>query len=141
MKLWKDRKGSMSILLIGFLLLLLLLVFLVMEYGAAYFHYEQAEDILQRAVNSAVESSIRDEYRADKILLMDLEKASASFRNYVNTDFPKRYKVRISSMYMTNSPPTMKVTGTVTIPTLFSQYGFGDITFQFSVQAQNYDLK
>ena len=67
-KLLSDKRGSLTIILIGLLFCILLLTFLVIEMGSTYYRYEQAEAILQRAANSAVESNIDDRYRADKDL-------------------------------------------------------------------------
>ena len=139
-KLLSDRKGSLSILLIGLLLCVLLLTFLVIEMGATYYRYEQAEAILQRAANSAVENNIDDKYRADKELRLRPILAQLEFRTFVLLDFPDNYTVKIRSIDTTTSPPSLTAEGTVSFSTIFSQFGFQDVTYDFSVRSTNYDL-
>ena len=137
-KLLKDRTGSISILFFGFLFILLLITFLIMEMGAAYENSYDAETILQRCCNSAVEKNMSDAYRADRILYLDVPGATADFSSYLDSDMPDKYTVRINSITGTATPPNLTVTGTVTFSTLFGQYGFDDITFDFKVEATNY---
>lgn len=139
-RLLKDRAGKLSILLFGLLFGLLLLVFLVIEMGAAYQNYDYAESILQRAANSAVESNMKDEYRADRVLVLDAAGAEADFRNFVASDFPAKYNVTITQVSASASPPALTAIGTVSFKTVFSKYGFRDVTFSFKVRATNYSL-
>ena len=62
-KLLYDKSGGVPIIFIGLLFFLLLMSVMIMEMGAAYESYYDAETILQRCCNSAVESNILDEYR------------------------------------------------------------------------------
>lgn len=136
--LLKDRAGSISILFIGFAFFLVLISLLIMEMGAVYENYYDAETILQRSCNSAVEGNMSDAYRADHILYMDVQGATADFYSYLNSDMPDKYTLTVSSVTGTASPPSLTVTGTVTFSTLFQQYGFDDITFNFMVASNNY---
>ena len=140
-RILKDRSGKLSILLFGLLFGLLLLVFLVIEMGATYQNYEYAQAVLQRAANSAVESNMRDEYRADRVLILDTTGAKSDFQAYAASDFPSRYTVTVSSVSASASPPKLMATGTISFPTVFSQYGFRDLSFSFTVRATNYDLE
>jgi hypothetical protein len=58
----RDKAGGIPILFIGLVFVLLLMAFLIMERGAAYEIYYDAETILQRCCNSAVEKNLVDEY-------------------------------------------------------------------------------
>jgi hypothetical protein len=58
---------------------LLLIAILIMETGAAYQNYYNAETILQRCCNSAVERNILDSYRADHILFLDVRARRLTF--------------------------------------------------------------
>ena len=140
MRIITDRSGKLSILLFGLLFGLLLLVFLVIEMGGAYQNYGYAESVLQRAANSAVENNLNDAYRADRVLILDAASAESDFRTFVSSDFPSRYTVTIQTVTATASPPALTATGTISFPTIFSQYGFRDLTFSFAVRATNYDL-
>lgn len=137
-KLLVDKSGGLSVIFIGLVFFLLLVSFLVMEMGAVYERYYAVETILQRSCNSAVEKNIMDEYRADNILRLDVQGATADFHHYIASDMPDGYTVTITSIDGAEMPPTLTVTGTVTFSTLFQQYGFDDLTFDFTVRATNY---
>lgn len=139
-KLMKDKRGGIPIFVIGWILMLLLMTFLVMEMGGAFENYDYAVDVLQRACNSAVERNIIDRYRADRVLVMDADGAKADFTAYVSNDLPRRYSVTINSISCTEKPPSMTVTGKITFQTMFSQYGFDDLSFGFEARSTNYDL-
>ena len=139
-RILKDRSGKLSILLFGLLFGMLMLVFLVIEMGATYQNYEYAQAVLQRAANSAVESNMRDEYRADRVLILDTTGAKSDFQAYAASDFPSRYTVTVSSVSASASPPKLTATGTISFSTVFSQYGFRDLTFSFTVRATNFHL-
>jgi hypothetical protein len=51
---------------------------------------------------------------------------------------PDKYTVTVNSITGSAAPPALTVTGTVTFSTLFGQYGFDDLTFDFAVQSANY---
>lgn len=135
-----SRSGKLSILLFWLLFCLLLLAFLVVEMGTTYQNYDYAEALLQRAANSAVENNMMDEYRADHILMLDTSSAEADFRSFAASDIPAKSSVTITQVSATASPPTLTATGTVTFQTVFSKYGFSDLTFSYTVRATNYDL-
>jgi len=136
--LLKDRSGGITILFIGLVFFLLLLSFLVMEMGATYENYYDAETILLRCCNSAVEKNISDTYRADNISYLDVSAAKADFNTFLAADLPNKYTVKIKSVTGTATPPALTVTGTVTFSTLFREYGFDDVSFDFTVQSTNY---
>lgn len=140
-KLLKDRTGGVPLLFIGLVFFLMLISFMIMEMGATYQNYYDAETILQRCCNSAVESNILDEYRADNILKLDVPGATADFYNYLDADLPDKYTVTVSAVTGTATPPNLTVTGSVKYSTLFGQYGFDDITFDFTVEATNYRIE
>lgn len=140
-KLLKNRAGGISIIFIGLVFFLLLIAILMMEMGAAYENYYDAETILQRCCNSAVENNMLDAYRADHILYMDVQGATADFYSYLKSDMPNKYTMTVNAVDGTATPPTLTVTGTVTFSTLFHQYGFDDVTFNFTVKSTNYRIE
>lgn len=137
-RLLKDKTGGIPVIFIGLVFFLLLIAFLIMEMGAAYDNYYDAETILQRSCNSAVEKNMLDAYRADSILRLDVSAAKADFYGYLDSDMPDKYTVRINSITGSATPPALTVTGTVTFSTLFEQYGFDDLSFNFTVRSTNY---
>ena len=140
-KLLKNKTGNVPVIFIGLVFFLLALTFLFMEMGAAYENYYDAETILQRCCNSAVEKNMLDDYRADHILRLDVPVATADFYNYLNSDMPDKYALTVIDVTGAATPPNLIVTGTVTFSTLFEQYGFDDVTFNFIVEATNYRVE
>jgi hypothetical protein len=67
-RLLQDKAGSIPVIFIGLVFFILSIAFLIMEMGAVYENYYDAETILQRSCNSAVEKNMLDAYRADNIL-------------------------------------------------------------------------
>lgn len=137
-KLIKDKTGGIPVIFIGLVFFLLLIAFSIIEMGAVYQNYYDAETILQRSCNSAVEENMLDAYRADHILYLDVPGATTDFYNYLNSDMPDKYTVTVNSISGTATPPALTVAGTVTFSTLFRQYGFDDVTFDFTVKSTNY---
>lgn len=138
--LLSDKRGSLPMLVVVYVLVLLLVGFLVLEMGATYENYDHCIDILQRSCNSAVEANIDNAYRADGILKLNVEGAKTSFRSYAANDLSDRYTMTITSINCTSTPPSMTVIGTITFSTLFEQYDWDDLTFDYKVRATNYDL-
>lgn len=141
MKWLKDRRGSVPIIFIGFAFFLVILTLLLLEMGATYENYDNAEAILQRSCNSAVEKNIDDTYRADRILILDTDSAESDFRRYVASDLPDKFTVAIDSVTASETPPGLIVTGTVTFSTLFDQFDIDDVTFRFKVSSENVRLE
>lgn len=139
-KLMRDKSGGVPIIFIGLLFFLLLMSVMIMEMGACYESYYDAETILQRCCNSAVENNMLDEYRADHIQRMDTSGATSDVLRFVQTDMPDKYRVTISSADGTATPPSLTVVGTVTFSTLFEKYSFDDVSFDFKVSATNYGV-
>ena len=134
-----DRKGSASVLFIGVTFALLCFTFLLLELGSAMERYDYVTDVILRSCNSAVEKNILDQYRADRILKMDCSGAESDFRSFLRDDLPAQYSVSVQAVRCTETPPGMTVSGTLTLPALFAQYGKQN-TFPFTVRATNYDL-
>lgn len=139
-KFLNDKTGSVPVFGIAIVLALLSLAFLVLEMGSTFENYDYCMDVLQRSCNSAVETNIDDTYRADKVLILDVAGAESDFRTFVANDLSDRYSVTVESVTGVQTPPSMEVIGTVTFSTMFEQYGWDDLTFDFKVRATNYDL-
>ncbi len=137
-RLLKDKAGGIPVIFIGLVFFLLLIAFLIMEMGATYENYYDAETILQRSCNSAVEKNMLDAYRADNILRLDVSGATADFFSFLSSDMPDKYTVTVNSITGSATPPALTVTGMVTFSTLFGQYSFDDLSFNFTVQSTNY---
>ena len=138
MKLLRNRNGSATILFFGLFFGLVLFTFVVLEMGGAMEHYDQAQAVLQRSVNSAVEANMDEAYRADHVLRLKVEEAKASFISFANADMPKNFRLVIKSVTGTAQPPSLTATGTVTFPALFSPFGDREVTVGFTVKARNF---
>ncbi len=138
--LLKDKRGSMPILFLGLVFVMLLMTMLIIEMGGAYQNYFVAESVLQRSANSAVEKNLDDSYKADHILKLKTVQAKTDFEAFATSDLDQKYHLTIDSITAEETPPTLTATGTISFPTVFSKYGFRDVTFRFEVQAQNVRL-
>ncbi|MBQ9459295.1 MAG: hypothetical protein IJU66_05110 [Oscillospiraceae bacterium] len=143
-----DQTGAMTIVFHAFLFALLMGALVIMEIGGTYERYDYVMDVLQRDVNSTVESYILDNYRADmKLALPGGRSARDAARVYVAVCelveqdlIAHGYQVTISDYELTGASPSFTVSGTASFPTLFSHVGFGDVTFAFRVTSRAYDL-
>ncbi len=135
-----DHKGATSIIFIGLIFFLLMLTMLVMEMGAVQKNYSTALFVLQRSANTAVEKNMDDSYRADGILKLNSDEAKKDFESFAREDLNEKYTLHLNSIEATSEPPGLKATGTVTFPTVFSKYGFKDLSFKFSVSAVNFEV-
>lgn len=138
--LLRDTHGSIIIPYFGFMFVLLLFVMLIIECGGILYSEDYANSVLQRAINSAVEKNMDDAYRADMILVLKTAEAEQDFRKYVSEDFPPHFSVSIESVTASAQPAAMQATGTVTLSTVFSVFGYEDLRYQFAVYSTNYDL-
>ena len=137
-RLLRSRSGSASLLFFGLFFLLLLLGMLVTEMGGVLEGYDCAMSVLQRSINSAVEANMDEAYRSDHILRLKVDAAKADFAAFSSADLPDKYTLTIRSVTGSASPPSLTATGTVTFPTLFSQFGIRDVTVGFTVKAENF---
>ncbi len=138
---WRDCRGNgIPFLFIGLSFVLILLVMVAMELGGVYQRYFVADAILQRACNSALESNLVDDMRADHILFLDVTQAESDFTDFVTADLPDGFSVTVSNFDTTEKPPVLFIEGTVTMPSLFAQSFLPEITFDFAVHSTNYDL-
>jgi len=115
-----------------------MMTLLIIEMGSTLENYSYAESVLQRACNSAVERNIIDTYRADRILRMDTIGAQRDFSAYVASDLPEKYQFTLQTISCTEAPPSMEVIGTIRFDTVFSKYGFGNVTHSVKVVSTNY---
>lgn len=136
----RDKSGNTAILFLGMVFLLLMISMLVMELGGIYNNYDNAKTVLQRTCNNTVERLSLDSYRADRETVANQQNMVMVFRAYARENLPKEYDLTVGAVYPTFNPAGLKAEGTVTIPTIFSQYGFEDVTIGYSVQATNMRL-
>ena len=137
-RLFKSRAGSATILFFGLFFALMLFTFVVLEMGGTMEHYDRAQAVLQRAVNSAVEANMDEAYRADRVLRLKVDAAKASFAAFAAEDMPEGYRFVIQSVTGMADPPVLTATGTVTFPALFSPVGDREVTVGFTVKARNF---
>ena len=141
-RLLRSRRGEVTTGFVAGAFVIILLALFGVEYAAALERYDYALDLIQRAVNTAVEYNIRDEYRADRILKLDTAAAENTVRRYIDSDVigHGRCTVCVDSVTAYETPPSLTVTGTGSFPTLLSKFGVGDVSFSFTVTSTNYDL-
>ena len=82
MRLLKDQRGSVGVNVILIMLLVVFLGVIVLEFQRVMSVRDTLEYECQRAVNTALEYAMRDDYRRDGINILDPELAESQFHAY-----------------------------------------------------------
>lgn len=158
----KSEKSAASALLIkkncsGTILTMILVFFLVtfiVTIGEFYRIHLLQQDIeyqLQRSVNCAVEYSMGDSYRQDKIVNLNVDLAKLEFYKYLSEDVgldsshrkfkdgKLKYRLYFTSIGGTSNPAVLTVKGRVEADSLFD-FLSGKIKIPFSISSTNYRL-
>jgi hypothetical protein len=128
-KFLKDKRGSITWLFI-ILLVFLILVGVVIEYGRAAAIKRNVEDGLSKALNSAVQMAMIDEYRMEHISRIDTDAASIEAYSYITNimglmapsytmqggDGHTVYRLEGITITSTAEPPHMELSCTLVIP-------------------------
>ncbi|KPU45068.1 hypothetical protein OXPF_15460 [Oxobacter pfennigii] len=144
----KNRRGDAFVFLLILIFFILTLAAILMEYFRMESLYQQAEYVLQRGVNSAVEYAMRDEYRRDGYLLLDTEEAQtqlyeylhdsmgldAELNKYAGTQW--NYRLEIKELLVTESPPRLTLTGEIVSRSVFS-FLTGEVRLPFTISSVN----
>lgn len=147
-KLLKNRRGDTFVFIIILVFFILTLAAILIEYLRMESLYQQIEYVLQRGVNSAVEYSIKDEYRRDGYVLLDTEVAEeklyeylhesmeldAELNKYAGTQW--NYRLEIERIHATESPPRLTLDGEIRTRSIFS-FLTGDVRLPFSISSVN----
>lgn len=126
---FKDKRGSITWIFIV-LLVFMILVGVAIEYGRAGVIKRNVEDGLSKALNSAVQMSMLDEYRIEHISRIDTDVAATEAYSYIKTvmglEAPSyimqggegRTLFRLESIAISSTadPPHMELTCTLIIP-------------------------
>lgn len=136
------------------MIIVFVLVTLTVTVGEFYRIHLLQQDIeynLQRSVNCAVEYSMGDSYRQDKIVNLDVNEAKRQFYTYliedVGLDSRHRkykngklsYRLYFSSVDGTSNPAVLSVKGEAEASSLFA-FLTGGITIPFEISSTNYRL-
>jgi len=144
----KCQKGDVIFFIFIILFVILTLSAIIIEYFRINSMYQQAEDELQRGVNSAVEFAIRDEYRRDGIAKMDGILAEQTLHDYfqqsmkLDQEFSKyagsklMYRLEIQTINATEEPPCLTIKGWVKARSIFN-FLTGEIRLPFTISSSN----
>lgn len=138
------------------ILLTMIIVFVVVtlsvmigEFYRIHLLQQDIEYQLQRTVNCAVEYSMGDSYRQDKIVNLDVGKAKREFYTYLQDDVgldsrhrkykdgKLTYRLYFSSVDGTSNPAVLTVKGEAEASSLFL-FLAGNITIPFEISSTNY---
>lgn len=138
------------------ILLTMIIVFVVVtlsvmigEFYRIHLLQQDIEYQLQRTVNCAVEYSMGDSYRQDKIVNLDVGEAKREFYTYLQDDVgldsrhrkykdgKLTYRLYFSSVDGTSNPAVLTVKGEAEASSLFS-FLAGNITIPFEISSTNY---
>ena len=138
------------------ILLTMIIVFVVVtlsvtvgEFYRIHLLQQDIEYQLQRTVNCAVEYSMGDSYRQDKIVNLDVSEAKREFYTYLQDDVgldsrhrkykdgKLTYRLYFSSVDGTSNPAVLTVKGEAEATSLFS-FLTGGISITFEISSTNY---
>ena len=141
MKLLRDVRGGVSVLFVGLVFVMLLFTMLIMELGAVYNNYYEAETIVHRTINNVLEDSMMDSYRGDMESKIIPPQVFHRINGAISNQLPEKYHWRTINVRFGVNPQGVMLIGEITFDTIFSKYGFPDVTFPMTVGAYNKRLE
>ena len=149
--LLNKKKCSGTILTMILVFFLITFIVTIGEFYRIHLLQQDVEYQLQRSVNCAVEFSMGDSYRQDKIVNLDVNLAKREFYKYLSEDVgldsshrkykdgKLKYKLYFTSVGGTSNPAVLTVKGRVEADSLFA-FLSGKIKIPFSISSTNYRL-
>ena len=143
------KRCSGTILTMILVFFLITFIVTIGEFYRIHLLQQDVEYQLQRSVNCAVEFSMGDSYRQDKIVNLDVNLAKREFYKYLIEDVGldsshRKYKngelkyiLHFASVGGTSNPAVFTVTGRVEADSLFT-FLSGKIKIPFSISSTNY---
>ena len=149
--LLNKKKCSGTILTMILVFFLITFIVTIGEFYRIHLLQQDVEYQLQRSVNCAVEFSMGDSYRQDKIVNLDVNLAKREFYKYLSEDVgldsshrkykdgKLKYKLYFTSVGGTSNPAVLTVKGRVEADSLFA-FLSGKIKIPFNISSTNYRL-
>lgn len=146
------KKCSGTILTMILVFFLIIFIVTVGEVYRIHLLQQEVEYQLQRSVNCAVEYSMGDSYRQDKIVNLDVNSAKREFYKYLSEDVgldsnhrkyedgKLKYKIYFSSVEGTSNPAVLTVEGRAEADSLFA-FLSGKIKIPFNISSTNYRVE
>ena len=143
------KKCSGTILTMILMFFLITFAVTVGEFYRVHLLQQEIEYQLQRSVNCAVEFSMGDSYRQDKIVNLDVGLAKREFYKYLSDDVgldashrkyqdgKLKYRLYFTSVGGTSNPAVLTVKGRAEADSLFT-FLTGKIKISFSISSTNY---
>lgn len=143
----KECSGMLLTMIIVFVLVTLSVT--VGEFYRIHLLQQDIEYQLQRSVNCAVEYSMGDSYRQDKIVNLDVTEAKREFYKYLQDDVGLdsrhrkykngrlSYRLYFSEVTGTSNPAVLVVSGEAEASSLFA-FLTGGIKIPFEISSTNY---
>ena len=154
MKKRNFQKGASGTMMVLFCMIFVILLAIGIEWYRAVTLKEHIDIEIERALNIAVELSMRDNYRRDHISNIDKDIAIAEFYDYLNQELSLdynmscyvngrfQYRLVISNLYIDTEPPVLRANGQIETQISFLKY-FGSFTYTipFSIRSRNIRLE
>ena len=149
--LLNKKKCSGTILTMILVFFLITFIVTIGEFYRIHLLQQEVEYQLQRSVNCAVEYSMDDSYRQDKIINLNVALAKSEFYKYLVEDVgldsshrkyeggKLKYKLYFSSVGGASNPAVLMVKGRVEADSLFA-FLSGKIKIPFEISSTNYRL-
>lgn len=143
------KRCSGTILTMILVFFLITFIVTIGEFYRIHLLQQDVEYQLQRSVNCAVEFSMGDSYRQDKIINLDVNLAKREFYKYLIEDVgldsshrkykdgALKYRLYFTSVGGTSNPAVFTVTGRAEADSLFT-FLSGKIKIPFSISSTNY---
>ena len=147
--LLNKKSGSGTILTMILVFFIVIFAVTIGEFYRIHLLQQDVEYQLQRSINCAVEFSMGDTYRQDKIVNLDVELAKKEFYRYLSEDIgldssyrkyqdgKLKYTLYFTSVDGTSNPAVLTVKGRVEADSLFA-FLSGKIKIPFSISSTNY---
>ena len=144
----QDRKGDAFVFILILIFFILTFSAILIEYSRMESLYQKVEYVIQRAVNSAVEYAMQDEYRRDGYARMDTEIAEKKLYEYLHesmeldsglnkyADGQWVYELEIVSINTAESPPRLMLNGALKTRSIFN-FLTGEVRLPFSISSVN----
>ena len=148
----KDSKGSVAFLCIALIPLILITFLVIAEWHHVVTVTGSIDRDISRALKTSIDIAILDEYRQDRVAVMDVDKAKVEFWRYIheNMDLDSNlrsyrdnrfiYSLNIESIeFFATEPPRIYVDGYISLRPLF--LGIEDSTFEIEFSKRIHNMR
>lgn len=147
-RILSNRRGDAFVFILILVFFILTLSAILIEYFRMESLYQQVEYVIQRGVNTSVETAMLDEYRRDGYSRMDSALAEDTLYTYLHesmgldSELNKYagnqwvYRLEIESIDATDEPPCLTLKGVLKTRSIFG-FLVGEVRLPFTISSVN----